>query len=258
MIYKIDKHITQLEHMKQYPKQLFGIGDISLLERNMISIVGTRKPISYTKMWTNSIANRLKDIGITVVSGAAMGVDSIAHSAAGYDNTIAVVANGLDIRYPSVNKHLIKHIEEQGVVISSYEIGQKATKYSFVHRNEIVVALGDALIITQADEKSGSLRSAEFAKSMGKPIFVLPHRLGDSKGTDNLLKNGEATAIYDIDDMIEKLGFENRIQEINDELIKFCKKEQNYEICVSKFGNKIFEYELLGKIKVQNGKVFVV
>ncbi len=84
-------------------------------------------------------------------------------------NTIAVVANGLDIKYPpSINSKLIESIEKDGLMLSSYEDGFKARNYTFVQRNEIVVSLGEILIVTQADEKSGTLTSINYALEMGK------------------------------------------------------------------------------------------
>ena len=100
--------IPALNAMKKYPAELFYKGNLDLLERPKVSIVGTRRPSIYTQNFTYNIAKALAQRGVCVVSGVAMGVDAIAHSGAGADNTIAVVANGLNIRYPVVNKELIE------------------------------------------------------------------------------------------------------------------------------------------------------
>ena len=254
MIKNIDFHIKELENMKKYPNELFYIGNINLLQKQKVSIVGTRRPISYTKNFTFSLTQKLSAAGICIVSGAAMGVDAIAHSAA--TNTIAVVANGLDIRYPAVNKKLITNIEKDGLVLSSYAEGVTSKPYHFVYRNEIVVALGDILIVTQADRKSGSLRSVEFALKQGKEIYVLPHRLGESDGTNDLLKEGLAKPIYDIDEFVSNFGDVKTTHE-KDEFLEFVKNYPTYDKAVAKFGEKVFEYELLGKIKVTNGIIFI-
>ncbi len=253
----IELHIDKLDDMAKYPQNLSYIGSLKLLQKQAVSIVGTRKPTQYTKDMTAKIAVQLQKANIAVVSGAAMGVDAIAHEYAGVGNTIAVVANGLDIRYPSVNRYLIEKIEKNGLVLSSYDLGQKATNYSFVLRNEIVVALGDVLIITQADRNSGSLRSAEFAQKMGKKIFVLPHRYGESPGTLDLIKDGKAEIIYDIDEFLRLIGYNTAQQDTDDEVLNYCKQTNDYEKCINKFGEKIFEYELLGKIKVVNSQIIV-
>ena len=105
MISKINFKIDELSSMKKYPNELFYIGNTTLLKKKKISIVGTRRPNSYTKEFTYKLASKLSDSGICIVSGAAMGVDAIAHQGAKSTNTIAVVANGLDIRYPAINKN---------------------------------------------------------------------------------------------------------------------------------------------------------
>ena len=260
MINQFDFKIKELENMKKYPKELYYTGNIELLKRKKVSIVGTRRPSNYTKEFTYKLASKLSQNGICIVSGAAMGVDSIAHSGAGLNNTIAVVANGLDIRYPSVNKNQIIEIEKNGLIISSFKEGEKARLYSFVQRNEIVVALGDKLIVTQADLNSGSMTSVEFAIKQNKEIFVLPHRINESLATNELIKKGLAKAIYDIDEFIEDIvgvglfGFENSF----DEILEYCKSNPIYDEVLLTYPDKILEYELDGKIAIKDGKVFVL
>lgn len=258
MIKKIDFKINELENMKKYPNELFYIGNTQLLNKRKISIIGTRRPNSYTKEFTYKLASKLSNQDLCIVSGAAMGVDSLAHQGAGKSNTIAVVANGLDIRYPSINKNLITDIEKNGLMLSAYKEGEKAKNYTFVLRNEIVVALGDILIVTQADLKSGSLTSVDYALKMGKKIYTLPHRLNESLGTQELVKKALATPIYDIDEFIETICGKTLKKENIDEVLEYCKTNPNYDEAMNKYANKIFEYELEGKIKIENGKVFVL
>ncbi len=264
----IETRIPELELMKKYPTSLFYRGNLALLNKTKIAIVGTRKPNQYAKQFTAELASKLSNAGVCIVSGAAMGVDAIAHKGAGSSNTIAVMANGLDVMYPQVNRSLIESIEKEGLTLSQFESGFKATKWSFVVRNEIVVALGDALIVTQADLNSGTMRSVEFAKKMGKKIYVLPHRLKESEGTASLLKNGEAEAIYDIDEFVSSLGLKENICAVRneevllgyklDEILEYCANTPSYEESILKFGDKIFLYELEGKIRVNAGLVSVV
>ena len=257
MISKIDFKIDELSSMKKYPDELFYIGNTKLLSKKKISIVGTRRPNSYTKEFTYKLASKLSDTGICIVSGAAMGVDAIAHQGAKAANTIAVVANGLNIRYPAVNKNLIIDIERNGLILSAYKENEKARNYTFVLRNEIVVSLGDILIVTQADINSGTLTSIHYALNMGKKVYTLPHRLNESLGTQNLVKQNLITVIYDIDGFIEEItGVKNNPTQ--DEVLRFCKNNPSYEEAMNKFPNKIFEYELEGKIKIENGKVQVI
>ncbi len=109
-IRRYTKHLDALDNMKRYPKDIFYVGNIELLDRPKVSIVGSRRPFGYVKEFTQKIANNLAKRGVITVSGGAMGVDAIAHLGAGVDNTILVSANGLDIIYPKVNSNLIKDI----------------------------------------------------------------------------------------------------------------------------------------------------
>ena len=257
MISKIDFHIDELTSMKKYPDELFYIGNLQLLKKRKIAIIGTRRPNSYTKEFTYKLASKLSSSGICIVSGAAMGVDSIAHQGATANNTIAVVANGLDIRYPSVNKNLIIDIEKNGLIISAYKEKEKAKNYTFVLRNEIVVALSELLIVTEADIDSGSLTSVNYALKMGKDVYALPHRINESLGTQELIKKGLIKVIYDVDEFVYNIsGTKNELFE--DEIIKFCSSNPICEEAYAKFSNKIFEYELESKIRVENGKIIVI
>ncbi|BFU77815.1 DNA-processing protein DprA [Arcobacter sp. 15-2] len=258
MIKEVNFHIDKLDTMKKYPKSIHYIGNLDLLNKRTISIVGTRKPNNYTKQYTHELAKALTKHNICVVSGAAMGVDAIAHNAATPQNTIAVAGTGLDIRYPAVNKKLIEDIENNGLMLSQFPIKTPSQRYNFPIRNELVVSLGECLIVAQADENSGTMRSVEFALKMNKPIFVLAHRIGESVGTNKLLEQNLATAIYDIDKFIEDfVGFKNEIKH-SDDFLEYCKTTPTYDDVMQKFPEKIFEYELSGKIQVTNGLVFVV
>ena len=256
---KIEEHIVELESMKKYPKDLYSIGDLELLKRPKVSIVGTRRPTGYTKNFTLNLAKALSSRGVCVVSGVAMGVDALAHTGAGYANTIAVVANGLDIRYPAINRLLIEGIENEGLMISQFEPTFKATPWSFVVRNELVVALGDVLIVTQADLQSGSMRSVEFALKMGKEIYVLPHRLDESRGTNELLEKGLAKPIYSIDEFANSYGVIPKDNEMKkDEFFYFCQTSPTLDEVVAKFNSRVYEAELLGEIRIENGTIHLV
>ena len=259
MINLIENTIPELGEMKKYPKELYFLGDLSLLKRRKISIVGTRRPSGYTKHYTQFLAQELVKRGLTLVSGAAMGVDAIVHASAGWENTIAVVANGLDIRYPAVNRHLIESIENNGLVLSQFSKGTKAAPWSFVVRNELVVALGEVLIVTEADENSGSLRSVEFALKMGKEVYVLPQRLGESQGTNRLLADGLAKPINDILQFSNMFGVEPQNSHIKkDEFFYFCQTLPTLDAVVEKFGDRVYEAELEGLIAIENGLVRLV
>ena len=258
MIETLNTHIPQLDSMKKYPKEIFYIGNTPLLQNQMVSIVGTRKPNQYTKQFTYELASKLSSANITIVSGAAMGVDAIAHNGASASNTIAVAGTGLDIRYPAVNNNLIKDIEQKGLILSCFKPGTPSTRYNFPIRNEIVVALGEVLIVTQADQNSGTMRSVEYALKMGKDIFVLPHRLDESMGTQKLLQENKAKPIYDIDSFVDSLKSGSKIScnSISD-MEQFFLSNPTYDEAMQRYPSEVFSYELSGKIEVINGKVIV-
>ena len=263
-IKKLDKIPNQLLSIvlsiENPPNELYYVGNLELLRKRMISIVGTRRPMNYTKEITAKLAKELSKRDICIVSGGAMGVDAIAHKNA-YPNTIAVMANSLEYFYPKINENMLKNIYQNSLAISEYEKDFKARPYTFVHRNRLVVGLGEALIVTEADENSGSLKSVEFAMQQGKKIYILSHRIGESLGTQNLINKYEnLEIIYDISTFISQ--FENSItptkNDNSDEILKFCANNPSYEEALKKFGSKIYEYELEGKIEIKNLKVFVV
>ncbi|SFV90054.1 Rossmann fold nucleotide-binding protein Smf possibly involved in DNA uptake [hydrothermal vent metagenome] len=251
----VPQHIAALDSMKKYPSKLFYRGDLSLLDRPKVSIVGTRRPSLYTQEMTKQIARSLAKRGVCVVSGAAMGVDALAHEGAGVDNTIAVLGCGLDIRYPAINAPLIEAIENKGLLLSPFDDGFRAANWSFVVRNEIVVALGEMLIVTEADLNSGSLRSVEFAKKMGKKIYVLPHRIGESRGTHTLIRNGEAEVIWDVEAFACQFGVSVSADVPKDDFFYFCQKMPTLDEALQAFGTRVYEAELQGEIVIQNGLV---
>ena len=254
----IDSPVSELEAMKKYPDTLYAKGDLSLLNCPKVSIVGTRRPSAYTRQYTYDLSRALSRRGVCIVSGAAMGVDAIAHQGAGAENTIAVMANSLNIRYPSVNRVLIEEIEKNGLTLSQFEPNFKATAWSFVLRNEIVVALGEFLVVTEADQDSGSMRSVEYALRMEKKIFVLPHHIGESKGTNHLLKEGLAEPIYDIESFASQFGQAVDDTVLKDDFFYFCQTSPTLDKTLECFGDRIYEAELEGTVVIENGLVRLV
>ena len=233
------------------------LGDISTLNSPKISIIGSRNCTQYTKNFVAEISSKLSKNGVKIVSGGAIGVDIIAHKSATSANCICVLPSGLDELYPSINKKYLEEIAQNGLLVSQFANNFKATNWSFVLRNEIVVALGNILIAAEAELKSGSMKSIEFALKQNKKIFVPLHRIGESSGTNYLLKNNLAEPIWDIDEFVQKFCGIKKTQ-IKDEFLLFCQKNPNYENVFAFDSQKLFEYELLGKIKIENGKVLVI
>lgn len=189
------------------PKKLYYIGTLPATRVPTVAIVGTRKPTKYGHEVTHRLAYELASRGIVIVSGMALGVDAIAHRAAleAHGTTIAVQANGLDRLYPASNRQLGEAIIKQGgAVISEYEPGVAARDFQFLARNRIVSGLSDAVIITEASARSGTLNTARHALEQGKEVFVVPGNITSplSAGCNALLRQG-ATPVTRVEDIIE-------------------------------------------------------
>lgn len=245
-----------LQALKDPPRQLFFRGDLKLLECPKIAIVGTRKPNPYAKLFTQKLADLIAKSGGIVISGGALGIDIIAHSSA-FPHTIMVAPTDLFHCYPHTNKAMIQKIYQNSLALSEYADNPKPKPYHFLQRNRIVIGLSDAVIIPQADLKSGSMESARIALELQKPLFVLPHRIGESEGTNSLIAKREARIIFDLQDWIKEQFGTLPIQK-EDELIEFCLKMPSFQEAYERFGEKLYEYEIEGRIERRNGKIYVL
>lgn len=235
-------------------------GNQDLLQRKKISIVGSRKPSKYSKMMIQKLSSLLAKQNVCIVSGGAMGIDAIAHNGAGVSNTIAVLPCGIDIRYPSVNKNLLNEIEKKGLLISQFEASEKPRNYYFVQRNEVVVRLGEVLVVGEADLNSGSMRSIELALKMNKKIYVLPQRIGESMATNKLVEENKAEFIYDIEKFV--LDFVGKdalhVEKIEDEFMIFCSSNPTYDEVLARYPSRVFEAELNGDIQIKDARVYIL
>ncbi len=206
-----DKHtFTQIiSGIAKPPKSLYFIGNLPETRLPSVAIVGTRKPTHYGREVTERIAGELAAQGIVIMSGLALGVDGIAHQAAldAGGTTIAVLANGLPDISPSSHRVLAENIVASGgAIFSEYEPGTSARSYQFLARNRIVSGLSDAVLITEAAARSGTLNTAMHALEQGKELFVVPGNITSpmSAGCNQLLKQGAhvATCAVDIIELI--------------------------------------------------------
>lgn len=255
---KVESRIDELNSMKSYPSELYYDGNLELLSRVKVSIVGSRKTSKYSREQTHKLSSALAKAGVCVVSGGAMGVDAVAHLGAGASNTIAVLPCGINIKYPAVNKNLLVDIQNSGLLLSQFAEDDKARPWSFVVRNELVVALGEVLVVSEAELESGSMRSIEFALKMGKEIFVFPHRLGESSATNELLKEGKAKAIYNIDAFVSRFRTITVKEIKTDSFLEYCENNPTYEEAIKRYPDRVFDAELNGEIKIENGKVLLI
>lgn len=194
------------------PKQLFYVGKNpnDLLSAPTVSIVGSRKPTPYGREVTHAIASELARLGVVIVSGLALGVDTIAHRACleASGKTIAVLPCGPDKIYPATHREDARQIIKQGgALLTEYPPDTPPVRQNFIARNRLVSGLGDVVIVTEAAEKSGTLHTANFALNQSKTVMAVPGQINSalSKGTNNLIKAG-ALPITSVDDIIFELG----------------------------------------------------
>lgn len=207
-----EKHnyLRLLADIPKPPKQLYVMGDLPAERRPSVAIVGTRKPSSYGKEVTQQLSYDLAKKGIVIISGLALGVDGIAHRAAfeAGGTTLAVLANGLPHIYPATHKDLADQIiQAGGAILSEYEPETSARSYQFLQRNRIVSGLSDAIIITEAAARSGTLNTAMHALEQGKEVFVVPGNITSplSAGCNTLLKQG-ARPVTTASDILEVIA----------------------------------------------------
>lgn len=189
------------------PKKLYYIGTLPTERLPSIAIVGTRKPTSYGKEITQKFAHDLARRGVVIISGMALGVDAIAHRAAleASGTTLAIQGNGLAALYPATNRQLGEDIIRRGgAIISEYEPDVPARQHTFLERNRIVSGLSDAVLITEAAAKSGTLNTAHHAIEQGKDVFVVPGNITSplSAGCNSLIKQG-ALPVTCVEDILE-------------------------------------------------------
>jgi DNA processing protein len=194
------------------PRELYILGGNlnEFLERPRVAIIGSRKVTPYGRIVTEQISSQLAQRGVVIISGLALGIDGIAHQAAldvgGL--TIAVLPCGLDEICPRTHYHLAQNIlAKGGALISEYPDRTIPHKVNFIARNRIVAGLADAVLITEATEKSGTLHTANFALGQGKQVFAVPGNITSplSVGTNRLIKTG-AMPVTEADDILSSLG----------------------------------------------------
>ena len=154
---------------------LYYKGDLSLLEKDSICIVGTRMPDAYGKKVTEDFTAALSKAGLVIVSGLAAGIDSIAHNTClkNGGKTIAVLGGGFGRVYPAFNASLADKIAEDGLLLSEYAPSISPNSYHFPVRNRIIAAISKAALITQMGEKSGAMHTKNYAVEYGKNLYIV-------------------------------------------------------------------------------------
>lgn len=199
--------LSPLLDISKSPEYIFFQGTLPDKRQPSVAIVGTRKPTTYGKEVTKTLAYDLAKKGVVIVSGLAFGVDAIAHQTAMDADgiTIAVLASSVDKATPRSNQDIANRIiNSGGAVLSEYEPPTDARVYQFLERNRIVSGLSDAVIVTEAAARSGVLSTVSHALEQGKEVFVVPGNITSplSAGCNALLKQG-AHIVTCADDVLE-------------------------------------------------------
>ncbi len=195
------------------PPVLYVKGDLQVLRRYSISIVGTRRPTPYGNQMAERIARDLADRGLVIVSGLARGIDCLAHRGAcssARGATIGVLGTGIDVIYPKENKKVFAEVEKRGALISEFPLGAHAAPENFPVRNRIVAGMSLGTIVVEGEQYSGSLITARLAMEFGREVFGVPGNCTQpsSFAPNQLIKQG-AKLVTGWEDVVEELSYRN-------------------------------------------------
>ena len=222
------KKFLQLE---KPPEAIWLEGDRTLLEKPALAVVGSRKSTSYGEEIAKLFATQISKKGITIVSGLALGIDTIAHtySKNTLGNTIAVIGSGLKQIYPEENRKLAQEIiNSGGCLISEYEPNQKVNMKNFPKRNRLICALSEGIFVVEADYRSGSKLTGNLGLKYGKKVFCVPRNIGELRGWGtNLLIQEGAKLVLSPSDILEEYGIKYDRKE---ELEQIYEKKKKIEI----------------------------
>lgn len=195
-----------LAALDQPPPIISVIGNIHLLRKNMIAVVGARNASALARKFAQMLSRDLGEAGLVIASGLARGIDAAAHEAGLEHGTVAVVAGGVDIIYPPENAALYHAIAKQGAVISEMHLGEAPQARHFPRRNRLISGLSRGVVVVEAAERSGSLITANYALEQGREIFAVPGSPLDprAKGPNRLIRDG-ATLIENAEDVLAVL-----------------------------------------------------
>ena len=243
----------KLLQLKKPPGTIWVEGDVSLLEKPALAIVGSRKNTSYGAKITKTFASKISKQGITIVSGLALGIDTIAHtySKNSLGNTIGIVGSGLNKIYPEENNELaIEIVKYGGCLISEYEPEKEVDMKNFPKRNRLICALSEGIFVVEADYRSGSKLTGNLGLKYGKKVFCVPRNIGELRGwgTNMLIQEG-AKLVLSPGDILKEYGMEYNKKEVEELYIEQTKIKikPEYEELYSLITEKPIEINELAK-----------
>lgn len=198
-----------LKKIYDAPVLLYVLGNILPDDKHAVAVVGTRGPTAYGKEMAQRISGGLAEKGVTIVSGLARGVDSVAHRAAlvAGGRTIAVLGSGMDKLYPPENRQLAEDIVRRGALVTEYHLGTKPDAVNFPKRNRIIAGLALGTVVVETGITGGALQTARFALDQNREVFAIPGNVGvkQSDGTNLIIQRSEARLVRNADDVLAEL-----------------------------------------------------
>lgn len=202
-----------LRQIDDAPPVLYGRGDLRPEDQQAVAMVGTRRVSGYGKEMARQLAVGLAAQGITIISGLAHGIDTIAHQTALEQGgrTIAVLGCGIDIIYPPENRELAQQIIQQGAILSEFPPQTKPERGNFPFRNRVISGLSLGVVVVEAPEKSGALGTAHAAGEQGRDVFAVPGNANspNSRGCNLLIQDG-AKLVLESQDVLKELQLAHR------------------------------------------------
>jgi DNA processing protein len=200
---------SRLREIYDPPPLLYVIGNIELLDRNMIAVVGSRRPTPYGNQMAERLAKDLADRNLIIGSGLARGIDSSAHKgalAAAQGGTIGVLGCGIDVVYPKENRKIFEEVARRGAIISEFPLGTFPAPQNFPIRNRVIAGMALGVVVVEGAQYSGSLITARLAMEFGREVYGVPGNATQpaSFGPNQLIKQG-AKLVTAWEDVVEEL-----------------------------------------------------
>jgi len=226
------------------PPLLYVKGNVELLTRHAIAIVGTRRPTPYGNQMAERLARDLAERGLVIVSGLARGIDSTAHKGALISTrgaTIGVLGTGIDVVYPKENKKLYAQMEERGAIVSEFPLGSFPAPQNFPIRNRIIAGMSLGVVVVEGAQYSGSLITARLAMESNREVFGVPGNATQpaSFGPNHLIKQG-AKLVTGWEDVVEELPTEVRVQLVPVETPDAAERASLFEASLSEIERALF------------------